>query len=116
MDYCLKTFFATKGNIPDMYKALPPEILRRTYLFENYVKKVGQRSTIADSENCLTTNTNSLKQVFKMNDSADYPWITETEEIFGFPAYYTDVGKVNIREYQALLGRSWSVGVIQSIF
>ncbi|XP_066951556.1 uncharacterized protein [Macrobrachium rosenbergii] len=103
------------GNIPDMYKPLPPEILNKAHPLGKYVTKVKNRTALAEKVNCITTNQNSLKPVFKMNNHADFPWITEIEKIFGFPAHYTDVGNLNLRERQALLGRSWSVGVVEYI-
>ncbi|XP_064082111.1 LOW QUALITY PROTEIN: DNA (cytosine-5)-methyltransferase 3A-like [Macrobrachium nipponense] len=103
------------GNIPDMYKPLPPEVLNKAHPLGKCVAKVTNRKALAEKVNCITTNTNSLKQVFKMSDHADYPWITEIEKIFGFPAHYTDVGNLSLRERQALLGRSWSVGVVEYI-
>lgn len=36
-------------------------------------------------------------------------------QIFGFPSHYTDVGNTSLNQRQALLGRSWSVPVIEHI-
>lgn len=36
-------------------------------------------------------------------------------QIFGFPSHYTDVGNTSLKERQALLGRAWSVPVIEHI-
>ncbi|XP_068206780.1 DNA (cytosine-5)-methyltransferase 3A-like isoform X2 [Palaemon carinicauda] len=103
------------GNIPDMYKPLPEDYYKRVFPLDKYISKVPNRVAFGEKVNCITTNQNSLKAVFKMNDYPDLPWITEIEKIFGFPAHYTDVGNLNIRQRQALLGRSWSVGVVEYI-
>lgn len=42
-------------------------------------------------------------------------YITEIEQIFGFPKHYTDVGDISVLKRQQLLGRAWSVPVVQSI-
>lgn len=36
-------------------------------------------------------------------------------QIFGFPSHYTDVGNTSLKERQTLLGRAWSVPVIEHI-
>lgn len=50
-----------------------------------------------------------------MSGTPDTLWITEIENIFGFPAHYTDTGNLSVRERQALLGKSWSIPVICQI-
>lgn len=41
--------------------------------------------------------------------------ITEIEKIFGFPLHYTDVADINISRRHVLIGRAWSVAVVQLI-
>ena len=42
--------------------------------------------------------------------------ITERERLFGFPEHFTDGPDLSINQRRILLGRSWSVPVIKSIF
>lgn len=41
--------------------------------------------------------------------------VTELEKLFGLPEHYTDVLDLSPRQRQSLLGKSWSVPVIQNI-
>jgi len=43
-------------------------------------------------------------------------YVTEVEEIFGFPCHYTDVANFNVTQRHNLLGKAWSVQVIKQIF
>jgi len=43
-------------------------------------------------------------------------FITEIENIFGFPTHYTDICNLNNAERQKLLGKAWSVQVVKKIF
>jgi hypothetical protein len=49
----------------------------------------------------------------RMNGKEDTLWITELERIFGFPMHYTDTGNLGIGRRQQLLGRAWSVPVVE---
>lgn len=42
--------------------------------------------------------------------------ITELEKIFGLPEHYTDVLNLSPRSRQSLLGKSWSIPVVENIF
>ncbi|KAK2588190.1 hypothetical protein KPH14_004229 [Odynerus spinipes] len=70
----------------------------------------------------VTTKVNSLKQgklalkPILMKDEADSLWITELEEIFGFPRHYTDVKNLSATKRQRLIGKSWSVQTLTAIF
>jgi site-specific DNA-cytosine methylase len=48
-----------------------------------------------------------------MNGKEDTLWMTELEKIFGFPLHYTDTGNLGISKRQQLLGRAWSVPVVE---
>lgn len=69
----------------------------------------------------VTTKANSLKQgkaLLKpvlMNNEKHMLWITELEEIFGFPRHYTDVNNLSITKRQRLIGKSWSVQTLTTI-
>ncbi|XP_071440260.1 DNA (cytosine-5)-methyltransferase 3C-like [Hetaerina americana] len=43
-------------------------------------------------------------------------WVTELEEVFGFPRHFTDVGNLGTQQRLSLLGKSWSTQVIVNIF
>jgi hypothetical protein len=43
-------------------------------------------------------------------------YITEIEAIFGLPQHFTDVGDLSIANRQKLIGRAWSVQVINKLF
>lgn len=47
---------------------------------------------------------------------ASLPTTTELESVFGFPPHYTDTGCSSLSVRRALIGRSWSLPVIQFIF
>ncbi|KZC12603.1 DNA (cytosine-5)-methyltransferase 3B [Dufourea novaeangliae] len=69
----------------------------------------------------VTTKVNSLKQgklalkPILMKDESDSLWITELEEIFGFPRHYTDVKNLSATKRQRLIGKSWSVQTLIAI-
>lgn len=50
-----------------------------------------------------------------MKGKSDTIWITELEEIFGFPRHYTDVKNLSATNRQKLLGKSWSVQTLTAI-
>ncbi|XP_045581588.2 uncharacterized protein [Procambarus clarkii] len=108
------------GNLPGMSAPIPKN-LGENYNLSEYLHKIGNREALVKKINCITTNPASLKLgagvdwPIRMNDSGDVPWTTEIEKIFGFPQHYTDVGNLSQRERQNLLGKSWSVPVIQHI-
>ncbi|XP_012282161.1 DNA (cytosine-5)-methyltransferase 3A [Orussus abietinus] len=69
----------------------------------------------------VTTKVNSLRQgkaLLKpvlMNGDRDSLWITELEQVFGFPQHYTDVKNLCATNRQKLIGKSWSVQTITAI-
>ncbi|EZA48382.1 DNA (cytosine-5)-methyltransferase 3A [Ooceraea biroi] len=70
----------------------------------------------------VTTRTNSLRQGSRaelkpimMRGECDTLWITELEEVFGFPRHYTDVRNLSATNRQKLIGRSWSVQTLTAI-
>lgn len=50
-----------------------------------------------------------------MKGKTDTIWITELEEIFGFPRHYTDVKNLSATNRQKILGKSWSVQTLTAI-
>lgn len=56
----------------------------------------------------------ALKPIL-MKDESDSLWITELEEIFGFPRHYTDVKNLSATKRQRLIGKSWSVQTLSAI-
>ncbi|XP_011138454.1 uncharacterized protein LOC105182605 isoform X2 [Harpegnathos saltator] len=69
----------------------------------------------------VTTRSNSLRQgkaelkPIMMKGTSDTLWITELEEIFGFPRHYTDVKNLSATNRQRLIGKSWSVQTLAAI-
>ncbi|XP_076475736.1 DNA methyltransferase 3 isoform X3 [Bombus vancouverensis nearcticus] len=81
-----------------------------------------QRYSLVKKIRTVTTKVNSLKQgklalkPILMKDESDSLWITELEEIFGFPRHYTDVKNLSATKRQGLIGKSWSVQTLTAIF
>ncbi|XP_043512966.1 uncharacterized protein LOC122530237 isoform X1 [Frieseomelitta varia] len=81
-----------------------------------------QRYSLVKKIRTVTTKVNSLKQgklalkPILMKDETDSLWITELEEIFGFPRHYTDVKNLSATKRQKLIGKSWSVQTLTAIF
>ncbi|XP_071863421.1 DNA methyltransferase 3 isoform X2 [Bombus fervidus] len=81
-----------------------------------------QRYSLVKKIRTVTTRVNSLKQgklalkPILMKDESDSLWITELEEIFGFPRHYTDVKNLSATKRQRLIGKSWSVQTLTAIF
>ncbi|XP_050713822.1 DNA (cytosine-5)-methyltransferase 3A-like isoform X2 [Eriocheir sinensis] len=109
------------GNIPGMYKPVPPQH-ECHHKLSQYINKIPERKAVVGKINCITTNPASLRMgngeewPVQMNDHGDVPWVTEIEKIFGLPSHYTDTGNLTLRDRQCLLGRAWSVPVICYIF
>ncbi|OAD62475.1 DNA (cytosine-5)-methyltransferase 3B [Eufriesea mexicana] len=80
-----------------------------------------QRYSLVKKIRTVTTKVNSLKQgklalkPILMKDESDSLWITELEEIFGFPRHYTDVKNLSATKRQRLIGKSWSVQTLSAI-
>ncbi|CAK9825723.1 DNA (cytosine-5)-methyltransferase 3B [Anthophora retusa] len=80
-----------------------------------------QRYALVKKIRTVTTKVNSLKQgklalkPILMKDQSDSLWITELEEIFGFPRHYTDVKNLSATKRQRLIGKSWSVQTLTAI-
>jgi site-specific DNA-cytosine methylase len=49
-----------------------------------------------------------------MDGKKDGLWVTELEEIFGFPMHYTDANLQKTRRLQ-LIGKAWSVQTLTAI-
>ncbi|KAG7207015.1 hypothetical protein KM043_000904 [Ampulex compressa] len=80
-----------------------------------------QRYALVKKIRTVTTKVNSLKQgklalkPILMENKSDSLWITELEEIFGFPRHYTDVKNLSATKRQKLIGKSWSVQTLSAI-
>lgn len=57
-----------------------------------------------------------LHPVKNFKNKDDTLWSVELEQVFGFPAHYTDVGNLSATKRQQLIGRAWSVPVICYLF
>ncbi|XP_015594344.1 DNA (cytosine-5)-methyltransferase 3B [Cephus cinctus] len=79
------------------------------------------RQALVKKIQTVTTRVNSLKQgkalckPVLMNNREDSIWITELEEIFGFPRHFTDVKNLSVTKRQKLIGKSWSVQTLTAI-
>ncbi|XP_011707925.1 PREDICTED: uncharacterized protein LOC105462763 isoform X2 [Wasmannia auropunctata] len=79
------------------------------------------RKALCKKLHTVTGRTGSLLQgkaelkPIMMKGKSDTIWITELEEIFGFPRHYTDVKNLSATNRQKLLGKSWSVQTLTAI-
>nr|AYW00064.1 DNA methyltransferase 3 [Mizuhopecten yessoensis] len=111
------------GNIPGMYST--PELSEQywsNFNLDTMLSPHCNRKATVNRIRTVTTRTNSLRQGKKddllpvlMNGKEDNIWISELERVFGFPPHYTDVGNLPPTKRQRLLGKSWSVPVVQHI-
>ncbi|XP_076312572.1 DNA (cytosine-5)-methyltransferase 3B-like isoform X2 [Tachypleus tridentatus] len=110
------------GNIPGMYAPLQHHLLHKTISLDSVITPQLNRKAIVDKIRTVTTRSNSLRQGKKcllpvsMNGGSDVLWVTELEEVFGFPRHYTDAGNIPLGRRQQLLGKAWSVPVIRHLF
>nr|ASM42032.1 Dnmt3b [Pogonomyrmex barbatus] len=70
--------------------------------------------TVTGRTGSLLQGKAELKPII-MKGKTDTIWITELEEIFGFPRHYTDVKNLSATNRQKLLGKSWSVQTLTAI-
>ncbi|XP_028049660.1 uncharacterized protein LOC105830581 isoform X2 [Monomorium pharaonis] len=70
--------------------------------------------TVTGRSGSLLQGKAELKPII-MKGKTDTIWITELEEIFGFPRHYTDVKNLSATNRQKLLGKSWSVQTLTAI-
>lgn len=111
------------GNIPGMYST--PELSQQywtNFCLDTMLTPHCNRKATVDRIRTVTTRGNSLRQGKKedllpvvMNGKEDNIWITELERVFGFPPHYTDIGNLSTTRRQRLIGKSWSVPVVQYI-
>ncbi|EFN74862.1 DNA (cytosine-5)-methyltransferase 3A [Camponotus floridanus] len=79
------------------------------------------RKALCKKLRTVTCRTGSLLQgkaevkPIMMKGESDRLWITELEEIFGFPRHFTDVKNLSATNRQKLLGKSWSVQTLTAI-
>ncbi|XP_011876208.1 PREDICTED: uncharacterized protein LOC105566647 isoform X2 [Vollenhovia emeryi] len=95
--------FETRQDVQD---ALTPNLNRKALC-----KKL---HTVTGRTGSLLQGKAELKPIM-MKGKTDTIWITELEEIFGFPRHYTDVKNLSATNRQKLLGRSWSVQTLTAI-
>ncbi|XP_067097019.1 uncharacterized protein [Osmerus mordax] len=109
------------GNIPGMSR--PIIASKNDKLLLQDCLEIGRTAKFTKVRT-ITTNPASMKQgkdmsklpVLDENKKEDTLWITELEQIFGFPKHYTDVKNMNRQQRQKVLGKSWSVPVIRHLF
>ncbi|KYM83238.1 DNA (cytosine-5)-methyltransferase 3B [Atta colombica] len=70
--------------------------------------------TVTGRTGSLLQGKAELKPII-MKGKTDTIWITELEEIFGFPRHYTDVKNLSATNRQKILGKSWSVQTLIAI-
>ncbi|XP_066921722.1 DNA (cytosine-5)-methyltransferase 3B-like isoform X2 [Clytia hemisphaerica] len=113
------------GNLPGMNRPLCG-ITGQSLSLQDCLEPNCGRTAKVEKVRCITTKRTSLKQQTKLvlpvhlehsvtQQTEDELWITEVERIFGFPEHYTDIGNMGQRQRQKLLGKSWSVPVIQHL-
>ncbi|KAJ8667726.1 hypothetical protein QAD02_009389 [Eretmocerus hayati] len=102
------------GNIPwgpyEKIDVILQDMLRKKCNRQALVKKI---MTVTTRQNSLNQTKENLKPVL-MNGKKDGLWVTELEEIFGFPAHYTDANLQKTRRLQ-LIGKAWSVQTLTAI-
>ncbi|XP_075717284.1 DNA (cytosine-5)-methyltransferase 3A-like [Rhinoderma darwinii] len=107
------------GNLPAMSRPLVATSNDKTELQD--CLEPGRHAKFSKIRT-ITTNPHSLRQgkhhefPVIMNEREDVLWCTEMEKVFGFPPHYTDVSRLGHSARQKLLGRSWSVPVIEHLF
>lgn len=110
------------GNIPGLYSPLQPHLVEQDITLDSVLTPCLNRKAVVEKIRTVTTRSNSLKQGKKcilpvtMNGEGDVLWVTELEQVFGFPRHYTDVGNIPLGRRQQLLGKAWSVPVIKHLF
>uniref|UniRef100_A0ABD2VZ86 DNA (cytosine-5-)-methyltransferase n=1 Tax=Trichogramma kaykai TaxID=54128 RepID=A0ABD2VZ86_9HYME len=91
------------------------DCLRKECNRQALVKKI---ATVTTRSNSLNQTKENIKPVL-MDGKKDSLWVTELEEIFGFPIHYTDANLQKTRRLQ-LLGKAWSVqtlfAILQPVF
>ncbi|XP_020290668.1 uncharacterized protein LOC109858126 isoform X2 [Pseudomyrmex gracilis] len=96
-------------------------LFHRQQNVQDVLTKNCHRHALVKKLRTVTTRSNSLKQgkgewkPIIMNGQSDSIWITELEEIFGFPRHYTDVKNLSATSRQKLIGKSWSVQTLIAI-
>ncbi|XP_058794757.1 DNA (cytosine-5)-methyltransferase 3B-like isoform X2 [Phymastichus coffea] len=102
------------GNLPwgpyQVNNVILQDILRKQCKRQALVKKI---MTVTTRMNSLNQTKENLKPVL-MNGKKDMLWVTELEEIFGFPIHYTDANLQKTRRLQ-LIGKAWSVQTLVAI-
>ncbi|XP_071643314.1 DNA methyltransferase 3 isoform X2 [Temnothorax longispinosus] len=93
-------------NSQDVQDKLTPNLNRKALC-----KKL---HTVTGRTGSLLQGKAELKPII-MRGRSDTIWITELEEIFGFPRHYTDVKNLSATNRQKLLGKSWSVQTLTAI-
>ncbi|XP_063219134.1 DNA (cytosine-5)-methyltransferase 3A-like isoform X3 [Bacillus rossius redtenbacheri] len=107
------------GNIPAMGETKVPasspnldEVVNKTFGRKAQVRKM---RTITTNANTLLGQGPANVLPVIVDGKEDTLWITEVEEVFGFPRHFTDVGTLSRKQRLDLLGRAWSVQVVEYI-
>ncbi|XP_075125802.1 DNA (cytosine-5)-methyltransferase 3A-like [Leptodactylus fuscus] len=106
------------GNLPCMNRPLVFTSNENTTLQDclepGRIAKFKKIRTITTQRHSLLQGKSSEFPV-NMDGEDDILWCTEMERVFGFPPHYTDVSAMSSSSRHKLLGRSWSVPVIQHL-
>lgn len=104
------------GNIPEMHRKqivnTPPPLLDD--ILEPYRKALVQSLPTLTTTFHSQTSGKELQLPVMQDGNEDGLLITERERLFGFPSHFTDAD-ISLTKRQRLLGRAWSVPVIEEI-
>ncbi|KAI7794380.1 putative DNA methyltransferase dnmt5, partial [Triplophysa rosa] len=107
------------GNIPGMNRPIVPskndKVNLQDCLDAGRTAKHDKVRTITTRPKAMGSGASYTDCPVIMNGKDDNIWITEMEQIFGFPKHYTDVKSMGRLQRQRTLGKSWSVPVIKHL-
>lgn len=107
------------GNIPGMNRPIVAskndKVNLQDCLDAGRTAKHDKVRTITTRPKAMGSGASYTDCPVSMNGKDDNIWITEMEQIFGFPKHYTDVKSMGRLQRQRVLGKSWSVPVIKHL-
>ena len=110
------------SNIPGIKSLkLHPSLKNRLTVQSCLEPNLGRKATLEKlstitSKKSSLTQSNSGKAPVLHQGSEDTLWSSEVERIFGVPPHYTDVNNLTPKDRLGLLGRSWSIPVLEQMF
>lgn len=113
------------GNIPGMENTKPSPGSQHCLKLQDCLAPVPGRVATVDKINTITSQPSSLRvrntdgnmeHPVRQNGTVERLWPTEVELIMGFPKHYTDVGRLGFKDRLYLLGKAWSIPVVEQIF